>query len=243
MYVIIILIIIYGAPSHKSPEYLQRQYAHFISHTHARARMHTHTHIHPTHTHTYTPTHTHTPPHTHTCITGNGLVQWEENNRSVCRGEEMGFQLAMLRDLKRAKAKQRLTEFLRVSLPSGQIICGQQEVLGHQPTTHLRQRIKREELCQDLFGFQTHCTAVLWKWQPKKVLSAKRQQSDMIHTNDILIYLLVAKAVMTLWFMIMHHRTKRDPRRLSSSRDLPDKSLAAWTGKHSTWSFQYCTHP
>ena len=66
MYVIIILIIIYGAPSHKSPEYLQRQYAHFISHTHARARTHTHTHIHPTHTHTYTHTHTHIHPPTHT---------------------------------------------------------------------------------------------------------------------------------------------------------------------------------
>ena len=36
-----------------------------------------HNYVHITHTHT-----------TNTCITGHGLVCWEENNRSVCRREK-----------------------------------------------------------------------------------------------------------------------------------------------------------
>ena len=30
--------------------------------------------------------------HTYICITGDGMVHWEENNTAVCRREEIGFQ-------------------------------------------------------------------------------------------------------------------------------------------------------
>ena len=76
-----------------------RTHTHTHTHTHTDActhtPKHTHTHTHMyTHTlslsltHTHTHTHTHTPHTTNTCITGDGLVKWEENNSLVCRREE-----------------------------------------------------------------------------------------------------------------------------------------------------------
>ena len=61
-----------------------QQNAHFITLTHTLSLMHTHTQ-----TLSLSLTHTHT---TNTRITGDGLVQWEENNRSAYRREETGFQ-------------------------------------------------------------------------------------------------------------------------------------------------------
>ena len=56
--------------------------------THSLARAHTHTH-----THAHTHTHTHAA---YTCITGDGSEK-KENDRSVCRREEMGFQFRLKR--------------------------------------------------------------------------------------------------------------------------------------------------
>ena len=86
--IIISIIIIYGAPSRKSPERLQRHKDTLIS-SHTHTHTHTHTHARATHTrararHTHTYTHTHT---TNTCITDDGLVkttdQYAEEKRWV----------------------------------------------------------------------------------------------------------------------------------------------------------------
>ena len=118
--------------SRKSPEYLQRHKDTLISsHTHT----HTHTHIH-THarTHARTPpsyTHAHAPrlSHTHTYyITGDGLwyIGKKENDRSVCRREEVGFQFWLKRtewrrmpDRERKRVPDHRSDVLKESLPIG----------------------------------------------------------------------------------------------------------------------------
>ena len=72
-------------------------HTHTLSLTHSLSHAHTHTHG-DTHTQSLSLslsfslslslTRTHT---TNTCTTGDGLVQWEGNNRSVRRREETGF--------------------------------------------------------------------------------------------------------------------------------------------------------
>ena len=76
-------IITYGAPSHKIQEHLQRRNDMLFS------------------------SHPHTPTNyihsNYTCFTGGWLMQWKENDMyhlSVCRREEMGFQLWLKRSIK-----------------------------------------------------------------------------------------------------------------------------------------------
>ena len=76
-------IITYGAPSHKIQEHLQRRNDMLFS------------------------SHPHTPTNyinsNYTCFTGGWLMQWKENDMyhiSVCRREEMGFQLWLKRLIK-----------------------------------------------------------------------------------------------------------------------------------------------
>ena len=63
---------------------------------------HTHTHTHtPSHMHTHTHTHTHT---TNTCITGVGLVEWEERKLQISLQKRRGW-FSVLKRMWGAKAK------------------------------------------------------------------------------------------------------------------------------------------
>ena len=97
---------LYGAPSHKSPEHLQKHKDVLIS-------PNTHAHSSPLHSHT------HTRPYTHY------EYMHYQNDRLVCRREEMGFQLWFKRrwrrmlHTERKRVPEHRSNVLKGSLPQG----------------------------------------------------------------------------------------------------------------------------
>ena len=77
---ILVILIIYGAPSCRSLEYKEQRYKDmFISSLSLSLSLSL------THTHTHTHTHTNT---TNTCITGVGLAEWEERKPQISTAQE-----------------------------------------------------------------------------------------------------------------------------------------------------------
>ena len=99
-----------------APHLVRTQSAHKHTHTHTRARARAHA---CTHTRTHART-------ANTCITGDGFVQWEENDILVCRREEMSFQFWLKRrqwrrmpDRESKRIPDHRFDVLKGSLPQG----------------------------------------------------------------------------------------------------------------------------